>query len=294
MRYRNLSITLVVLLVLALLVSLGLICAWGYTYFYGKESAAAPQTAPRAGRDSLQKLYASTIDHLDTPADSAWNRAEDSLRPDAQLAEFHRLKSDISVLLKKNSSADLDSARQKIALLQQRIEDLRSRTRLVESENRRLTEILNRLSSRLKTAAPTRISTVARTAAPNAAASATEPALFVASDLHLSVNNGDEGKEMAGSFTVRMPAGMTGAEDVFVVVLQPDGRLLQSSAWETGAFETREGRRIYSARIRFDYNRGETKKLSFTLHPEDWQKGSYILQLYHHGILIGRSAQQLL
>jgi hypothetical protein len=303
MKYKKLSLVLVVSLVLLLVASLVLVCAWGYSYFYGKDqgrNTPIPTLVADSGRDSLQRLYSATIDHLNTPLDSAWNRPDDSLRNDAQLAEFHRLKTEISELLKKNgSSTDLDSARQKIALLQQRIEELRSRTQLVESENKRLTEIVNRLSSQLRPDAPTRMSstTSSKSFSPPADAwsETSFTSGFVVNDLRLSAaaDAGDE-SELTGSFALRNSAGKTDAEEVYIVVVQPDGRVLQSSTWETGAFESREGRKVYSTRIRFDYNRGETKKLNFTLHPESLQKGSYVLQVYHHGVLIGRTAQPLL
>lgn len=293
MKYRKLSLVLVVSLVLLLIASLVLICAWGYTYLYGKDAAVA--STPKVlvattGRDSLQKLYSATLDHLNTPLDSAWNRPDSALRTDAQLEEFHRLKGEISELLKKSSTADLDSARLKIALLQQKIEELRSRTQMMESENKRLTAIVDRLSSQLKTDPSARTATVVTrtTAVSEPAPDAAFSSYFTANDLHLSAINNADAPELNGSLALHGNPSHAGSEEVYIVVLQPDGHVLQSSTWETGAFETREGRKIYSTRIRFDYTRGETRRLNFSLHPEELQKGAYSVQVYHHGVMIGK------
>jgi hypothetical protein len=78
-----------------------------------------------------------------------------------------------------------------------------------------------------------------------------------------------------------------------VVVLRPDNKVLQTSAWESGRFETKEGTKIYSCKIKFEYTKGENKKLSFSLNSDKSQKGTYTLQVYYNGSMIGRMTKTL-
>jgi hypothetical protein len=76
--------------------------------------------------------------------------------------------------------------------------------------------------------------------------------------------------------------------EVMVVITEPDGRVLQSSTWDSGSFETKtEGKKNYTRKVRFDYNKGEQKALIFTLDVDVFQKGTYTLQIWHNGILVG-------
>ncbi|MBK6935909.1 MAG: hypothetical protein IPH18_02740 [Chitinophagaceae bacterium] len=85
------------------------------------------------------------------------------------------------------------------------------------------------------------------------------------------------------------------AAEVFVIITQPDGSVLKTDAWESSAaMLTKSGdKKIYTRKIKFEYTRGENKKLVFSLNPDEYQKGSYTLQLYHNGNLIGQSVKTL-
>lgn len=312
MSYRKLSLWLVISLVLLLLISLSLICIWGYSYFYAKDdtvrpalAAASTQTAER--RDSLRQLYNTTIDRLDTPLDSVWKHPDSaSAKADPRLEEFYRLRAEIDTLLRKNTDSHaLDSARLKIALLQQTIEELRNRTLVVESENKKLTELVRQLSSRVRQDGGTSSAPAARSYAGRISQSSDGAALaaaFTASDLRISAQTDGEQEtteaqhtdQIAGSFTIRSNEVRTGSEEVYIVVIKPDGRVLQGSSWESGAFDTREGRKLYSAKLRFDYNKGETRRLNFSVGADDLSKGNYTVQVYHNGMMIARTNKSLL
>jgi glutathionyl-hydroquinone reductase len=76
--------------------------------------------------------------------------------------------------------------------------------------------------------------------------------------------------------------------------MQPNGKVLKNSAWETGIFETKEdGRKMYSQKIRFDYNKGETKRCNFSVIADNYPKGNYTFQIYHNGVLIANTVKTL-
>lgn len=324
------TILLLVVSVLLLLVSFALLWTWGYQFSsFTKDKSGTvyilkdSTEAANATRDSLRRVYASTVAGF-AKLDSAWNRA-DSLKTglDIKFNEFYKLRDEITQLLKNpENQTDLESARIKINELQDRVEALRVRNIEVEQENKKLLAMINQIRQQSNNQPSgstvsggnsnpliTPVSNRARATVPSqqaTAAPAAEPAgnLFSSSDMRLSALMVDQGKEMetnealqtdkfTGSFIVRNNAMPINSAEVYVVVIQPNGRVLQNSAWDAGSFVTKEGRKIFSCKLRFDYNKGEAKRLQFSLSGDRFEKGNYILQVYHQGTLIGRMVKTL-
>lgn len=251
-------------------------------------------------RDSLQKIYAATVNYLDNKIETATDTGKGDMA--VKTNDFDRLKTEITTLLKERATeADLELARQKIAELQLKVAQLYSRNKDIEAENRRLSALLAQLAQGPKTGeAPMRQETAPRTANGKAPAAA-----FAASDLRLqAVYASDEGEQettvaedaekLNGYFVIKGPAIQQGFAVVHVVVIQPNGQVLKNSAWESGAFETAEGRKIYSYQVRFDYAKGETKPLRFSLGSDRFMQGNYTMQLYHNGHVIGKLTKTLM
>ena len=68
--------------------------------------------------------------------------------------------------------------------------------------------------------------------------------------------------------------------ELYIVIMQPDGKVLQKSTWESGTFISAEGKKVYSCRLRFDITNAETQKLVFSINAPNFQKGKYIMQVY--------------
>ena len=83
--------------------------------------------------------------------------------------------------------------------------------------------------------------------------------------------------------------------EVYVVVIKPDGQVLQSQqVWESGSFDTRNGdKKNYSLKMRFEYNKGKPKQLALTLNAENYQKGNNRMQVNHNGTLNGQTVKKL-
>jgi hypothetical protein len=76
-----------------------------------------------------------------------------------------------------------------------------------------------------------------------------------------------------------------------VVILQPNGQVLKTSGWESGTFNTADGKKIYSYKFNFNYSRGEAKKLAFTLKTGSLVKGNYTMAVYYNGQMIGKTVK---
>jgi regulator of replication initiation timing len=303
---RSLLLLLVSLLLVA--VSFVLIWTWGYNYYSKKDEVKNSIAMPDANtiaehiRDSLQKAYTATLKELDTQLDSTLNNS-DSLRSqlDVKLAEFYRLRAEITELLKNRSTNNNYAvAKQKIGELQTKVDDLQDKNRDVENENRKLATVIEQI----KTAPanpPVTGKTVTQSKPAGTYNNLSQP--FTASDLRLAaVMNADDNEvetnlaekteKLNGSFTVmNFNSQQTNAE-MMVVVLKPDGRVLKTS-WDSGTFSTAEGKKIYSYKFNFTYSRGESKRLLFSLKGGNLVKGNYTMEVYHNGQLIGRMVKTL-
>lgn len=290
--------------IVLLLASFIMLCILGYNYYTKTEQdkqlvlfGAKNNTSSLANtRDSLQKVYKATVNNFQANAqiDSVVSKA-DSLKDNlnSKLTDFNTLRNEIALLLKDNGSvADLTLAKQKIGELQLKLDELRNKNIDIENENRRLNAMIAQLTNGNAGMQTTRqTDNLVRTVAEK---NNQEVAALSVSDLHLTANTenevevaeADKTDKFVGSFVVKNNASISDAE-LMVVVIQPDGKVLKN-AWESGSFDTNEGRRTYSRKIKFDYSKGETKRLNFSLPTDACQKGNYIMQLYNKGKVIGK------
>ena len=307
------SLLLLLVSLLLVLVSFVLIWTWGYNFYTRNESpkttvvVAAVDSAAIANRvkDSLQKLYTATLDELDIQLNSTLSHS-DSLKNelDVKLAEFYRLRTEIVTLLKNrstNSNNNFAVARQKINELQSKVDDLKEKNQVVDSENKKLNEVLDQISKNDRPVDN-------RAANSNKAGGADRTAgafpLFTASDLRLAAVSNEDDKETEttlaektdkfnGSFTVtNFNSQLTNAE-MMVIVLKPDGRVLKGSGWDSGTFNTVDGRKIYSYKFNFSYARGEAKRLLFSLKGSSLIRGNYTMEVYQNGQMIARTVKTL-
>ncbi|HAO46926.1 MAG TPA: hypothetical protein PLZ45_14575 [Ferruginibacter sp.] len=309
------SLLLLLVSFLLVLVSFVLIWTWGYRYYTNKDeykvNAKIVLTDSTAManriRDSLQKVYESTIHNLDARLDSSLV-SSDSLKTqlDEKLAEFFRLSNEIKALLdSRNTGRDFTVAKQKLGELQNRADDLREKRNLVDSQNQSLSTIIQQLDKPAKK--PDNNSKPLDTeVTTNAAPDRGSPvfAVFNASDLKLSavaVNNDNEtettwaeqANKLVGTFTVTNNISQLSNVEMMVVVVQPDGRVLKNSEWDSGSFNTPDGKKIYSYKVNFNYMKGEQKRLLFSLKSDKYQKGSYTMQVYYNGVMIGKASKIL-
>jgi hypothetical protein len=305
------SLSLLLLSSVLFLLSIILLCTWGYQYYHQIQEDKsktqvvknAPPAVPDGTRDSLLKIYQQAISSLDSKADSA-SYVADSLKGnlDLNMKEFYRLKDEIALLLQAKAPKveDLNLARRKITELQQKVALLSNRNTDVEAENKRLHAILEQLSKESQ-GMDQNIRQVSNENK-NLASKVNSIVAISAANLNLSALANDNAREtneakatekLVGSFTVKNSGNTSTRCDIMVVVLQPDGQVLQKSAWESGTFETRDGKKIYSCKIRCDAPLGEAKQLNFSISADSYQKGNYTMQIYHNGVIIGRMSKTL-
>lgn len=299
---------------LLVLLSAGLLGTWVYHLYdktkysnQRKEIFIKDSIAVAEGvQDSLHKLYSYTINDLDAKLDSTKINAG-LLKGELnnKLSEIYRLKNEIASILKKNDvrKEDLVLARKKAAELQQLVQELKSRNTTIEEEKQQISAVLDNVTLQMKSME----GNVQQLTKENKVLSEKVilASTFVASAISLSpvtIKNNREVEtssvnkvsKLVVSFSVQNNITDESDAEVYIIVTQPDGKVLRPDVWESFSIDTRnEGTKSYTRKVRFEYLKGETKELIFSLNPEEFLKGTYKLQIYHNGYMIGQTSKAL-
>jgi hypothetical protein len=274
---------------------IGLIfCACSFTYiFYNYNNVATQNKTTTTASQEIDK----NINYTSTAAIYK--------ETSQKLDEVNNLRGEIAELLKGNNSQEnLNEAQVKIFLLQEKVGLLQSRFLDISEENKRLQVLLNQMlasgklsfnGSKIKTNRQEQtvlpISNIETERVKNTnEAIATGLHLFAVADNN-ETNQSVEADKIVGTFMLKNITNKANAE-VVVVVLQPDGKVLKNSVWESGTFETKEGKKVYSRKILFESESTE-KQVNFSLSPDNFSKGNYTMQVWYNGSMIAKTVKLL-
>jgi hypothetical protein len=271
------------------------------------EMSAKDSTAVgRVIRDSLKSLYSAALMELDTKLDSTQeNAALLQTRLATKLDEIDQLKSEIrNILSKQNFTAgDLAEARKKIAELQEKVDELSNQKLSMEEEKKQLGNTLLQLTQNVDSLQMN----IRRLSLENEALNekVSLASVFVASEVKIdavelkgtaeeSTSQAKKADKFIASFIVQNRVSNFVSAEVTTVLLKPDGQVMQSTVWDSGTFDAKnEGKKNYTRKIKFDYEKGEQKHLLFSIDTEKCQKGVYTFQVWHNGIMIGKATKTL-
>lgn len=288
--------------ILLILLSAGLVTTWVFFIAEkskpGKEKIVPISPSPNKAeiqrvQDSLQDVYEGTVNRLGAQLDSAKSTAGQLQGElNARLTEILQLRVEIAGLLKKNypRKEDLVLAGEKTTRLQQLVSGLQSKNNtppLISSAEKSQSESTVPVSNQVNNPADKSESQSAFTATE---LRFTPVAAF--DDREIETNTSGDISKLIISFAVQNNTVDFPNAEVFAVVTQPDGKVIQDP-WESASIDTRNGRKKYTRKVRFGYQKGETKHLQFSLTPEDYERGNYTLQVYHNGFLIGQTMKTL-
>lgn len=286
MRDRKISILLFVSFLL-LLSSFLILCTWLYNYYYSDKKTVKNIPAQplhiNDSRDSILQTNSTSIKSLEKQLGNTSTRTDSiEAKLNSNLDEYYRLKLELQDILKKPVTAEeLKEANEKINRLQKNIKDMRYREGTAYPvSNVNLGDVKREPSI--------------NKAAGNIEENKKEAVLFSAVEMNLSslqtidtdIDATGSERKILGSFVIRNSLEVKNAE-LMIIVIQPDGRVLQKSTWESGSFQSKQGKKIYSLKMNISNTNNESKKVSFEIPNEKFTKGSYILQVYNNGSMIG-------
>jgi TolA-binding protein len=218
--------------------------------------------------------------------------------------EIAKVKSEIrSILNKKNATAaELGRAKTLIASLNEKITSMEADIAQLKQDN----QLLTNDNVVLKQEKETLTKDLATT---TAVKQTLEKKVDIASTLNASniiitpINVKNNGKEKVSttakrvdkfvvSFDVDNRIIQSGSTDVYVVVLGPDGKAINTG---TETFTTREAVAMpFTAKMPVDLETAKKKNVEFAFVPgSSFVQGNYTVQIYQNGFLIGQGTREL-
>lgn len=295
------------------IISFVLISIWGYHFYLQPKENVKTETPDKTPftaqkndrRDSLQIRSDSVIPELgirqnNSLKDSTFDSTDTLDKTlESKLLEYNKLKEDITEILKNKVSSikQVSDANEKIARLQQDIDDLRNQNNAVAKENARLNKLLNQFIAENKQKEKSNENnSTKKTQTKNSHS----PALLVSRLKFFTIDENKRFTKLAsnairweGSFEINVSSEKIKSPEIYIVIIQPNGKVLLNPAPESGTFEVNSEKKVYSAVLHFDIDKDNHKRLYFSIDYHSFHKGTYKMLVYHSGILIGRMDRSL-
>ncbi|UAY52019.1 hypothetical protein [Ferruginibacter albus] len=255
-------------------------------------------------KSDLQKSFDASLVRLDSMTNFS-NTLQTKLAESNQ--EIDKTKAEIrSILNKKNATAaELNKAKSLIADLNGKITDMQNQIAQLTQDNQMLTQdkaTLTQAKDKLTQDLATSDSSnkalsnkvdVASTL--NASNISITPVKIKGSGKEKVTTTAKRVDKMVISFDVDNRIAQTGATDVYVCVIGPDGKPVIQDSSAASTFTTREeGDKPYSAKVTVDIETAKKKNVEFAFKPSSqFQEGSYTIQIYQNGFKIGEGTKEL-
>ena len=219
--------------------------------------------------------------------------------------QIAKMKTEIrGILNKKNATAaELSRARGLIAQLNGKITDMQTQIAQLTQENDTLKQekvVLTADKEKLTTDLATTTTTKDSLAQKVDVASTLNASNIEITPIDVRHNGKEKVSTKAKrvdklvvSFDVNNRIAVAGMTDVYVLVIGPDGKPVTPET--AGTFTTRdEGDKSFTAKLPVDIETSKTKNVQFAFAPGTaFQQGSYKIQIYQNGFLIGEGPREL-
>lgn len=285
----------------------GLIAVSGYLFYAKSDSSKTIQqqettiTKVTGEKSEVQANFDASLARLDSMSTVNTGLQGQLTEKNNEIA---KVKSEIrSILNKKNATAaELGRAKTLIASLNEKITSMEADIAQLKQDNQLLTNDNIVLKQEKETLTKDLVAT-------KEVKQTLEKKVDIASTLNASnivitpINVKNNGKEKISttakrvdkflvSFDVDNRIVQSGTTDVYVVVLGPDGKAINTGA-ET--FTTREEVAMpFTAKMPVDLETAKKKNVEFAFVPgTDFMQGNYTVQIYQNGFLIGQGIREL-
>ena len=255
-------------------------------------------------KSEIQKSFDASLARLDSMSTANTNLQG---KLDADTKDIAKTKSEIrSILNKKNvTAAELSKARTLIASLNDKISGMEQQIASLTQDNQTLTQDKATLTQEKETLNQ---NLTATTSTRDSLAKKVDVASTLnASNITITPidirHNGKEKvttkakkvDEFMITFDVTNRIAAPGATDVYVVVTDPNGKPVLQDASASSTFTTRDGGdKSYTAKLPVVIQTDTKKNVQFAFKPSTtFQKGSYKIQIYQNGFLIGEGTRDL-
>jgi len=255
-------------------------------------------------KSDIQKSFDASLARLDSMSTLNTNLQGKLTTSNKEIA---KTKNEIrSILNKKNATAaELSKAKNLIASLNDKITGMEQQVAQLTQDNQALTQdkvVLTqekeKLNQDLTTTTATKDSLVQKVdvaSTLNASNIAITPIDVRHNGKEKVTTKAKRVNKLVISFDVNNRIAQPGSTDVFVCVIGPDGKPITAQALNSGTFTTREeGDKAFTAKLPVEIETAKKKNVQFAFTPGgNFQQGSYKIQIYQNGFLIGEGTREL-
>ncbi|MEE6186991.1 Chromosome partition protein Smc [Mycovorax composti] len=298
-------------LIIGLLIA-ALLGTWGYMLWDKSSRSGSNSGTPDALQsetamseiDSLKQMFILAEMRLDSITGANNNLQGEKT---ALQKEIDQKKAEISKILtdKNATAADLKKARQLIGELNGQIGRLEAEVTRLKGENQELRARTAHLTNEKEVLTQ---NLAIRTSENEELANAVDIASTLsASGMSITpVHEKKNGKEKETSFARRVDKlkisfnienriTTSGPADLYVIVTDPSGKIIQNPELGSGAMTTRQdGDRNFTAKVPVEYETGTRKGVSFPIKSDEgFKPGDYKIEVYHNGFKIGEGIRSL-
>ncbi len=254
-------------------------------------------------KSDIQKSFDASLARLDSMSTLNTNLQGKLTSDNKEIAD--RKKEIRSILNKKNATAaELNRAKTLIASLNDKITGMEQQIAQLTQDNQSLTQDKATLTQEKEQLNQNLTTT---TATKDSLAQKVDIASTLdASNISITpIDVRHSGKEkvttkakrvdkLVISFDVNNRIAQSGPTDVFVCVIGPDGKPISNQALNSGTFTTREeGQKEFTAKLPVTFETAKKKNVQFSFAPGNFQQGSYKIEIYQNGFLIGEGTREL-
>lgn len=256
-------------------------------------------------KSEIQKSFDASLARLDSMS-TLNNSLQDKLTE--RNKEITKTKAEIrSILNKKNATAaELAKAKNliaglndKITGMEQQVARLTQDNQVLSEEKVVLTQEKEKLTQDLTTTTAAKDSLIQKVdvaSTLNASNIAITPVDIKHNGKEKVTTKAKRVNKLVISFDVNNRIAQPGTTDVFVCIIGPDGKPVAAQSLNSGTFTTREdGEKAFTAKLPVEIETAKKKNVefSFTSPDTNFQQGSYTIQIYQNGFLIGEGTREL-
>ncbi|MGV3529195.1 MAG: hypothetical protein ACO1OO_09900 [Flavisolibacter sp.] len=286
-----------------------LLGTWGY-FLYDKNKSteqfqvkSMEATTAVSARDSVQMAYNEALTRLDSLTGSN-NNLQGQLT-DRQ-TEIVKLKNEINKIVgnRNATAADLKRARNLIASLNGKINNLEAEVARLMGENQQLAAT-NTVLHQEKQDLETNLQT-ATAEKEELAQTVDVGSTFSASNINIKTfkekGNGKEKEtttakrvdKLLVSFDVENRIARSGPADIYVIVTAPNGQTITDANLGSAVLTTRnDGDRAFTYKTTIEYEQGTRKTIQVPLRQSNFQTGDYRIEVYQNGFKIAEGVKSL-
>jgi hypothetical protein len=285
-------------------VSFVLISIWGYNYYFQNKSEKLVTTVKKQPEikkiptgDSLQNFKDSNALSINPPDSigSVVDSPDQTL--ELKISEYNQLKEEIAEILKnkaalKNKMEEM----KKIGEIQKNIDSLKAQKESITKENERMDQLLKQKQqeqSNNKTEIEKSVKSAHASSLPLLVSHLKFEAIKEADTYDAPTVLASKATKLEGSFEINIISKKNIPSDIFVKITQPNGRPVLDGSSGFAVLEKDHERSSYTSVLHFDKTKDNNKRLTFSIKPREFYKGKYSMQVYHNGVMIGRTQRTL-